>query len=123
MTSVDDFSRQPDEALLVAYRNAAASHGRCSADGDHTEANAQAEVVAGAYRELRRRGADSQQQLLEFLDDDDDSVRSWVGAHALEFAPKRGESVLAALAEGKSMPAFSARMTLREWRAGRLSFP
>ena len=123
MSSEDDFSEQPDEALAVAYREAASSHGRCSAEGDHTEANARAEVVADAYRELRRRGAEAQRHILQFLDDDDESVRSWAGAHALEFAPERGEAVLAALADGKSLPAFNARMTLREWRAGRLSFP
>ncbi len=33
MSAVDDFSGQPDEELLVAYRDAASSHGRCSAEG------------------------------------------------------------------------------------------
>lgn len=123
MSPEDDFSVLPDEALAVAYRAAAANHGRCSAEGHHTEANAQAEVVAGAYRELRRRGSEAQRHILHLLDDDDESVRSWAGAHALEFASERGEAVLAALANGKSLPAFNAKMTLREWRAGRLSFP
>lgn len=31
--------------------------------------------------------------LLQFLDDDDESVRSWAGAHALEFAPERGATL------------------------------
>lgn len=123
MRSEYDFSELPDEALAVAYRAAASTHGHCSAEGDHTEANVQAEVVAGTYRELRRRGTEARRHILQLLDDDDESVRAWAGAHALEFASERGEAVLVALANGKSLPAFNARMTLREWRAGRLSFP
>jgi len=123
MTSEDGFSERSDEALAAAYRGAASEYGRCSADEGHTEANRQAERLAAAYRELRRRGVESQRQILQLLGDEDESVRSWAGAHALEFASERGEAVLSTLADGSTVAAFNARMTLREWRAGRLSFP
>jgi hypothetical protein len=56
-------------------------------------------VVAGVSRELRARGPE-----------------------ALEFAPDVGEAVLTELAGKQNRLAFTARMTLREWRAGNLSF-
>ena len=67
----------------MTYRGSASGHGRCSAEGDHAGANAHAEVLAGVYRELRSRGAESQRDILQLLDDDDESVRSWAGAHTL----------------------------------------
>lgn len=123
MTAPDGFPEQSDEALAAVYRSAATEHGRSSVEGNHAEANTQAELLAAAYRELRGRGVESQRRILRFLEDEDESVRSWAGSHALEFAPERGEAVLAALAEGRTLAAFNARMTLREWRAGRLTFP
>ena len=49
--------------------------------------------IAAVYRELRRRGPDDQGALLELLQHDDAGVRLWAAAHALEFAPERGEPV------------------------------
>jgi hypothetical protein len=80
--------------------------------------------IAAIYRELRRRGPEAQNQLLSLLDHADPGVRGWVGAHALEFAPHLGEPALMALVcVQDSLVSFSAEMTLREWRAGRLEFP
>ncbi len=120
---IGDFFCVADAEIVARYRSAASEHGRHSASGDHEKANALAESLAAAYRELRRRGAGSQRLLLRLLDDEDASVRAWVGAHALEFASKIGEATLEDLAEGDSLAAFTARMTLREWRQGRLTFP
>jgi hypothetical protein len=118
-----DFSNSPDTGIVESYRSAAALHGRYTAEGDYTRGNAEAESIAAAYRELRQRGEQSQRALLRLLDDADPSVRSWAGAHALEFAPEAGEPVLEELATGSSIIAFDAKMTLREWRKGTLSFP
>ena len=122
MTS-HDFSCMADAEIVATYRSAASEHGRHSATGDHEKANPQAESLAAAYRELRRRGEESQRLLLPLLHDEDPSVRAWAGAHALEFASEAGEATLEDLAEGDSLSAFTARMTLREWRQGRLTFP
>lgn len=118
-----DFSSLTDVELVAAYRSAALSHLAHSSQGAYKKANPQAEIIAACYRELRRRGPQSQAALLILLDDGDSAVRAWAGSHALEFAPGLAEPVLVELEGGKSLAAFSARMTLREWRAGRLVFP
>jgi len=122
MSEDDDLVGKSGDELIAMYRSAADRHGACSAEGNHAEANEHAEVVASAYGELRRRGTAAQRQILQLLADENESVRSWAGAHALEVDPRRAEAVLSRLSEGKSLPAFSARMTLREWRAGGLTF-
>lgn len=83
--------------------------------------NANHDIVADVYRELRRRGSES--ILLALLDNPDAGVRAWAASHALEFAPDQGEPVLKALASDEGLLGFSAEMTLREWRKGTLSFP
>lgn len=118
-----DFSSLTDAELIETYRTAALAHLAHSAQGAYKKANPQAEIIAACYRELRGRGARSQEALLILLDDGDAAVRAWAGAHALEFAPDLAEPVLIALEASGSLAAFSARMTLREWRAGRLAFP
>ena len=109
---------------MKRYAEAAAAHGRATEAGDHKTANAAHEVLANAYRELRRRGIDAQRALLPLLEYQDLSVQAWAGAHALEFAPVEGERALTFIAEiPKSLVSFSAKMTLWQWREGKLRFP
>ncbi len=122
MTSYD-VSSLTDNEIVARYRNAALAHMAHSAHGAYKKANPQAEIIAACYRELRRRGSQSQTALLTLLDDSDAAVRAWASSHAMEFAPDLAEPVLVELEAGGSLAAFSARMTLREWRAGRLVFP
>ena len=76
------------------------------------------------YRELRRRGAKAQRQLAPLLAHRDAYVRAWAAAHALEFAPKAGEEALRDLADkDPGLAGLDAKITLREWLAGRLRFP
>jgi hypothetical protein len=110
--------------LLKRYADAAAAHGRATESGDHKAANAAHESLSAVYSELRRRGPDAQRALLPLLEDPDLGVRAWAGAHALEFSAADGERVLTLIAEiPKSLVSFSAKMTLREWREGKLRFP
>lgn len=103
---------------------AAASHGESTRRGDHKAANANADLIATAYTVLKERGLESQQMMLPLLDDQDASVRSWAASHALEFASSPAEATLRHLVENdSSIVGFNAKMTLREWRAGRLAFP
>lgn len=47
-----------------------------------------------------------------------------MAAHALDFAPEKGEPVLESLAGVQgSLIGFDAEMTLKEWRKGELRFP
>jgi hypothetical protein len=89
----------------------------------HRRGNADADTIASVYQELRRRGRES--ALLVLLDSADIGVVSWSAAHAMDFAPAEGEPVLMALAESdeSGLIGFGAKMTLREWREGRLRFP
>jgi hypothetical protein len=119
-----DIASADVETLVRVYREAAVAHGVATEHGNYRAANRQHDVLAEVYRELRNRGRDSQVELLPLLDDIDAHVRAWVAAHALEFAPDRGEAVLKRLASGEpSVIRLNAEMTLSEWKKGSLAFP
>ena len=111
------------QTLVAAYRAAAVANGRATEESDHRTANRQHDIVAAIYRELRKRGDSAQRELLALLDDINPHVRAWAAAHALEFAPDRGEPVLRRLANGAGVVGLNAEMTLREWTKGSLTFP
>jgi len=71
----------------------------------------------------RGRGWDAQKALLALLDHRDSGVRSWAGAHALEFSPEDGERTLEGLVAAGGLTGFNAEMTLETWRRGALRFP
>lgn len=120
-----ELSALTTDELVGRYREAARAHGAAEMTRKAVRAaNREADTIAAVYRELRRR--DARSVLLVLLDDPDPSVRSWAGAHALDFAPSEGEPVLEALSREDTGPlgkGFDAQMTLQEWRAGRLRFP
>ena len=97
------------DELSEAYRRAALEHGRVSATDDDLRANAAAEVIAAVYQELRHR--DARETLLPLVRDDDEAVRAWAAAHALEYAPGVGERALTVLSAGAGRAAFNASMT------------
>jgi hypothetical protein len=109
--------------LVKLYEEAARARGKELAKGNIRIANRRSSDVADIYRELRRRGPTCQEALLPLLMHDDPHVRGWAAAHALEFSPAEGESVLAGLAEDSGELGFEARMTLELWRKGELRFP
>lgn len=111
------------ETLVNRYAEATAEHGRATERGDHRRANRAQEVVSSVYRELRRRGLESQRLLLRFLTDSNAGTRLWAASHSLEFSPGDGEPVLIAMSETpQSLVGFSAKMTLKQWREGKLRF-
>lgn len=111
------------EALVEKYAAAAAKHGEAIEAGNPRVANRNADTIAAIYRELRKRGLEAQRQLLPLLTRPEPGIRGWAGAHALEFSPPEGERILTELASVKaSLVGFSAEMTLKQWRLGRLRF-
>ncbi|WP_394841148.1 DUF2019 domain-containing protein [Pendulispora brunnea] len=109
------------EELLIRYQEAASKHGTATRSGASEEANEAHDLIAATYAEIRRRG--EQRKLLPLLTDSDVGIRLWAAAHALEFAPEDGERVLQAIETGQHrLLSFSAKVTLQEWRAGRLKF-
>jgi Domain of unknown function (DUF2019) len=109
--------------LVSTYAQAAAVHGRASSEGDYETANIQHDLIAAVYRQLRERGPGAQAALLDLADAPDPFVRSWAGAHALEFSPSQGEEVLAGVAAEGGLAGFDAEMTLKTWGEGQLRFP
>ena len=116
-----DITAASVDELVRRYADAASAHHDATEQGDHERANAQHDIVASAYRELRRR--DRASVLLVLLDQPDVGVRSWAAAHALEFAPAEGERVLTELSTEPGIAGFNAQMTLETWREGSLRFP
>jgi hypothetical protein len=112
------------ESLVRQYVEAARAHGRATEASEYTKANEAHEVIATVYRELRRIGTDAQLALLPLLEDNDVGVRLWASSHALEFSPSDGERVLSALEKmPRSFVGLSAKITLQQWRQGKLRFP
>jgi hypothetical protein len=109
------------EQLVSWYAEAAGAHLDASEEGNDESANQQHELLASVYRELRRRS--EREALLPLLSSENPGVRSWAGAHALEFAEQQGEKVLEELSHDPGLPGFDAQMTLAAWREGSLSFP
>jgi hypothetical protein len=111
------------ETLLAEYRASAVAHGIATEEGDHRKANRHHDAIAKIYGELRHRGDEARRVLLVLLDDINPHVRAWAAAHALDFAPDRGEPVLRRLASGQDVVGLNADMTLQEWQKGSLHFP
>jgi hypothetical protein len=109
--------------LVQIYAEAAAEHRLASQEGDYKTANRQHDIVAGVYRELRRRGTDAQRAILKLLDHPNLGVRGWAAAHALEFEPDRGIEVLEELKADNSLVGLSAKYALLEFESGKLRFP
>ncbi|NOK11422.1 hypothetical protein [Corallococcus exercitus] len=119
--STRKFQKASIEELVQWYEDGAIAHGQALDAADSRSANRAADKISGAYRELRSRGATS--QLLPLLQSKDETVRSHVAAHALEFAPDLGEPVLLWLAKRPGFVGIGAHYALKAWREGTLKFP
>ena len=73
-----------------------------------------------SYFRMLRETAEGRQAIERFLDDEDVAVRLTAAAQTLAWDPARGEEVLEVIAAGDSNRAFEAKMTLKEFRVGRL---
>lgn len=106
--------------LVHSYETAATQHAKAIDAADSRAANKAHGRLAAAYRELRARSA--QDHLLPLLQSSNMNVRLWAAAHALEFAPERGEPVLLELETGSGRTRLEAEYTLIEWKKGTLKF-
>jgi hypothetical protein len=109
------------EGLVQEYEQAAVAYGQALEAGDHRAANRAHDKIAGAYRELRSREATA--HLLPLLKTENETVRSCVAAHALEFAPEQGAPVLLDFASRPGLLRTPAEYALKAWREGTLTFP
>ena len=66
MTKID-FNGADLETLVGEYRESSVAHGKASFDGDYKTANRHAKTIINVYRELRRRGRETQNSILPLL--------------------------------------------------------
>ena len=109
--------------LSAQYEEAAGLHGETSRTGNPRTANAQYKRIVAAWKELRGRGEEGCAVLLQLMANSNPHVRVWAASHVLEFDPGAAEAELERLASGPpSIARSDAEMTLKEWRAGNLTF-
>src|SRR5436309_1155904 len=109
------------DQLLAAYVESSCI--QADPDTPYKVANKHYNVVESIFKELKTRGSDAYERILELQDDPRDEVRFWVGAHALEFAPVQGELLLQSIASNSgSKQKFDANLVLQKWRSGELKF-
>ena len=105
---------------LDTYRKAAQEHGAATLVGDSVAANKAHDVATSMYRRLKEAGRVG--ELEGELSNPDPSVRLWASMHLLPILGEKSGAVLEKVSEEKSIIGFTAKITLREWRAGKLTF-
>ncbi|NOJ95879.1 DUF2019 domain-containing protein [Corallococcus sp. CA049B] len=119
--SARKFQKASIEELVQWYAESSVVYEQSLNAADSRSANRAADKISGTYRELRSRGAES--QLLPLLKSENETVRTHVAAHALEFAPELGEPVLLWIAKRPGFNGIAAHYALKAWREGTLEFP
>lgn len=109
--------------LSAMYEEAATMQWQALQDSNSRAANTQHKRIMALWKELKDRGNEGQAALLALMASSHPHVRVWAAAHVLEFHPRQAEAELERLANGPpSMIRLDAEMTLKQWRAGKLSF-
>lgn len=117
----DSGQRPQDDTpgMVAKYLGAAINFGKTQQTRDFEAGNDSA-------TELERIGAclrdsvEGRAALMQLLQHENAYVRLWAAKDALAFSPEAAVAVLEVIEEGKGLLGTSARMTLAEWRAGRL---
>ncbi|RKH90679.1 DUF2019 domain-containing protein [Corallococcus sp. AB045] len=119
--SARKFQKASVEELVQWYAEGSIAYEQALDAADSRSANRAQDKITGAYRELRSRGETS--QLLPLLQSENETVRTNVAVHALEFAPELGEPVLLWIAKRPGINGLAAEYALKAWREGTLEFP
>jgi hypothetical protein len=108
------------EELVATYRATALSWD--SLQSDPTKANRVFRDLHSIYKNLRSSEA-GRSGLTALMDDPSVAVRLMAVAHSLAWMPEKAEGVLRAIEDDRNagLHSVSAKYTLREFRAGRLS--
>ncbi len=110
-----------EATALEHYVEAAIEHCRGTETGDSDAANAAYErhgELLARFFPVERRG-----QLVPLLEHDNPSVRLFAAVDTYQLDPKRSAQVLETVAREPGLVGFSAEMTLRELKSGRLAPP
>jgi hypothetical protein len=107
------------DEIMKQYLAAAIKFGDTQRSRDFESGNESATVL-GRLGKLLRESEEGQRLLGRYLIHDDPYVRVWVAKDCLFFNPDAGASVLEAIEKTAGLLGTTARMTLSEWKAGRL---
>jgi hypothetical protein len=105
------------------FVHSAQEHGRLSLEGVPAHVNAAFGRLQRAAVSLRVAPDKGAASFLAMLSHPDESVKTWAALYCLPIREAEARRELEAVASGTGLIAFNARMTLREWDAGRLKAP
>lgn len=108
------------EEVLRDYVTAAQAHGAGTAEGSAAVTNRAYDRIVKAFSAILGHGKAGREAILSLCDHENESVRSWAAAHSLKYDATKAEKTLTGLSEGQGLLAFSAEMTLKEWKKGTL---
>ena len=115
-------SRKSIEELVTEYTKYASQHGKATEQGDYKEANKAHDKLIKIYQQIKEQGNLVHPMFKNMLHSSDPSVRSWAASHSLAISPKEAEAVLTDIGKiPNSLVAFSAIITLEEWKKERLT--
>lgn len=121
MAGATDYNDSAGATALSDYVDTAIQHGRGTETGDSDVANAayhrHAELLLQDFPKEKRR------LLIPLLDHKNQSVRLFAALDTYCLDPERSERVLEAVSNQPGLVGFSAEMTLRELKSGRLIPP
>lgn len=105
---------------IVTFVNACIAKGEGEESGNTQNDRKYYKAIHASYLRLKNEGR--LEELLELLSHENPYVRLWAAGYTLQIDAKKAETALEELAALRGvMAGFSASITLREWRAGRLS--
>lgn len=115
-------TRQFGSSPAARFLAAAIEWGRAQSEGDTRRANkVHDRDLIPALREVAITGGEEIESVVELADHVNPSVGLWAATFALRYETARGEAALTRLTHLPSLSiGFSAEVTLKEWRAGRL---
>lgn len=109
------------ENLLKQYISGAEEHGQGTESGDHKKANLAYSHINDAYKKLKEKNP-KLTDLIPLLSHSNSSVRSWAASHLLSINSEAALPVLEKISQEKGLTAFSAEMTIKQWKEGKLEF-
>ncbi len=104
---------------IVKFVDACIAKGEGEESGNTKKDRKHYKIIHSSYLQLKDAGR--LEELLNFLNHENPYVRLWAASYTLQIAPVKAEKTLEELSMTKGvMAGFSASITLKEWRAGRL---
>lgn len=108
------------ENTIETYISGAELHGVGTNGGDSEKTNLGYSILNEAYQLLKKDNLLS--RLKPLIEHNNVSVRLWSSSHLLHINSEVALPVLEAISKGSGLSAFDAKMTIKKWKEGTLSF-